>query len=69
MRTVSGDTEEALRTGFEAARRNRLDTDILAVLGARLTQARRPREGRPLLLRAAEVKRVRPVWDEFYLFL
>lgn len=29
----------------------------------------RPREGRPLLLRAAEVNRVRPFWYEFYLFL
>ena len=69
VQTVSGDTEEALRTGFEAVRRNPFDTDILADLGARLTQAGRPREGRPLLLRAAEVNRVRPVWHEFYLFL
>ncbi len=69
VQTVSGDTEEALRTGFEAVRRNPFDTDILADLGARLTQAGRPREGRLLLLRAAEVNRVRPVWQEFYLFL
>ena len=55
VQTVSGDTEEALRTGFEAVRRNLFDTDILAVLGARLTQAGRPRKGRPLLLRAAEL--------------
>jgi Flp pilus assembly protein TadD len=69
VQTVIGDTEEALRTGFEAVRCNRFDTDILAVLGARLTQAGRPRKGRPLLLRAAEVNRVRPVWHKFYLFL
>ncbi len=69
VQTVSGETDEALRTGFEAVRRNPFDTDILADLGARLTQAGRPREGRPLLLRAAEVNRARPVWHEFYLFL
>jgi Flp pilus assembly protein TadD len=69
VQTVSGDTVEALRTGFEAVRRNPFDTDILADLGARLTRAGRPREGWPLLLRAAEVNRVWPVWHEFYLFL
>lgn len=67
--TVSGETAEALKVGFEAVRRNPFDTDILADLGARLTQAGRAREGRPLLLRAAEVNRARPVWHEFYLFL
>lgn len=67
--TVSGETEEALKVGFEAVRRNPFDTDILADLGARLTQAGRARDGRPLLLRAAEVNRARPVWHEFYLYL
>ncbi len=66
---VSGETAEALKVGFEAVRRNPFDTDILADLGARLTQAGRAREGRPLLLRAAEVNRARPVWHEFYLYL
>jgi Flp pilus assembly protein TadD len=67
VQTVSGDTEEALRTGLEAVRCNRFDMDSLADLGARLTQAERPREGRPLLLRAAEMYRVR-LLHEFYLF-
>lgn len=67
--TVSGETDEALKAGFEAVRRNPFDTDILADLGARLTQAGRARDGRPLLLRAAEVNRARPVWHEFYLYL
>jgi tetratricopeptide (TPR) repeat protein len=69
VQTVSGDLETAVKTGFEAVRRNPFDTDILADVGARLTQAGRAREGRPLLLRAAELNVARPAWHDFYLFL
>lgn len=67
--TVRGEVETAIRTGYEAVRRNPFDTDILADLGARLSQAGRGREGRPLLLRAADLNPARPAWHEFYLFL
>jgi tetratricopeptide (TPR) repeat protein len=67
--TVSGETEAAIRTGFDAVRRNPFDTDILADLGARLTQAGRAHEGRPLLVRAADLNMARPAWHDFYLFL
>lgn len=69
VQTVSGDLETAVKTGFEAVRRNPFDTDILADVGARLTQAGRAREGRPLLLRAAELNVARPAWHDFYLYL
>lgn len=69
VQTVSGDVDLAIKTGFEAVRRNPFDTDILADLGARLTQAGRAREGRPLLLRAADLNLSRPVWHDFYLYL
>ncbi len=69
VQTVSGETEAAIRTGFAAVRRNPYDTDILADLGARLTQAGRAREGRPLLLRAADLNMARPAWHDFYLYL
>jgi tetratricopeptide (TPR) repeat protein len=67
--TVSGEIGEALKTGFDAVRRNPYDTDILADVGARLTQAGRGREGRPLLERAADLNQARPPWHEFYRFL
>ncbi len=67
--TVSGDVEEGIKTGFNAIRRNPYDTDILADVGARLTQAGRGREGRPLLERAAELNQARPPWHDFYRFL
>ena len=66
---VRGEVEEAIRLGFTAVRRNPFDTDILADVGARLTQAGRGIEGRPLLLRAADLNAARPPWHEFYLFL
>ena len=69
VQTVSGETESAIRTGFAAVRRNPYDTDILADLGARLTQVGRAREGRPLLLRAADLNMARPAWHDFYLYL
>ena len=69
VQTVSGETEAAIRTGFAAVRRNPYDTDILADLGARLTQAGRAREGRPLLVRAADLNMARPAWHDFYLYL
>lgn len=66
---VRGEVEEAIRLGFTAVRRNPFDTDILADVGARLTQAGRGMEGRPLLLRAADLNAARPPWHEFFLFL
>lgn len=67
--TVRGVVDEAIKLGFTAVRRNPFDTDILADVGARLTQAGRGMEGRPLLLRAADLNAARPPWHEFFLFL
>ncbi len=67
--TVEGDIEAGIRVGYQAVRRNPFDTDILADLGARLAQGGRALEGRPLLLRAADVNLTRPAWHDFYLFL
>lgn len=67
--TVSGETQAAVRTGWEAVRRNPFDTDILADVGSRLVQAGQVREGRQLLLRAADLNIARPPWHDFYLYL
>ncbi len=67
--TVSGEIDEAIKAGYGAVRRNPFDTDILADLGARLTQAGRGAEGRTLLERAADLNQARPPWHDFYRFL
>ncbi len=69
VQMVRGETAAAIDTGFQAIRRNPFDTDLLADVGARLIQAGRGMEGRPLLLRAADVNPTRPAWHEFYLLL
>ncbi len=66
---VRGDTEEAIRIGHLAVRRNPYDSDILADLGARLVQTDQPRIALPLLIRAAELNPGRPGWYDFFLFL
>ncbi|MGL5363745.1 MAG: tetratricopeptide repeat protein [Bosea sp. (in: a-proteobacteria)] len=66
---VRGDTEEAIKIGHIAVRRNPFDSDILADLGARLVQTDQPKIALPLLIRAAELNPGRPGWYDFFLFL
>jgi len=65
---LRGATEDALKSGQEALRRNPYDPDIMADLGARYVQLDRSAEGVPLLERAVALSNGRPSWYDVFLY-